>query len=201
MELRDALTQISEIRQQMARTQVFRGYRSATALFSAVLAGAAACVQATWVAEPGRNIDRYVMLWGGVALVSILVVGIEMAARYVRTESALLREVTLLAAEQFLPSLVAGALATYVLTHFAPQVTWVLPGLWAILFSLGVFASRRLLPRATLWVAQYYLLAGLLCLTCGGTSALAPWVMGAMFGAGQCLAAGVLYFSLERSHG
>jgi hypothetical protein len=37
MELREALTQITEIRQQMARSGVFRGYRSATVGFSGVL--------------------------------------------------------------------------------------------------------------------------------------------------------------------
>ena len=36
-----------------------------------------------------------------------------------------------------------------------------LPGLWQILFSLGVFASCRLLPRATFGVAVFYLVAGL----------------------------------------
>ena len=37
MELREALSQISEIRQQMARSEVFRGYRSITVGFSGVL--------------------------------------------------------------------------------------------------------------------------------------------------------------------
>ena len=34
MELREALTQITEIRLQMARTEVFRGYRALPAAFS-----------------------------------------------------------------------------------------------------------------------------------------------------------------------
>ena len=38
MELRDALTQIAEIRQQMARGEVFRGYRAATTAFSGMAA-------------------------------------------------------------------------------------------------------------------------------------------------------------------
>ena len=40
-----------------------------------------------------------------------------------------------------------------------------LPGLWQILFSLGVFASSRLLPRATSGVAVFYLLTGLTTLS------------------------------------
>ena len=38
MELREALTQITEIRLQMARTEVFRGYRAVPAAFSGAVA-------------------------------------------------------------------------------------------------------------------------------------------------------------------
>ena len=37
MELREALTQITEIRQQLARTEVFRGYRAMPVAFSGVV--------------------------------------------------------------------------------------------------------------------------------------------------------------------
>ena len=46
MELREALTQITEIRLQMARTEVFRGYRAMPAAFSGVVALAAGLIQA-----------------------------------------------------------------------------------------------------------------------------------------------------------
>ena len=36
-----------------------------------------------------------------------------------------------------------------------------LPGLWQIFYSLGIFASCRLLPRPTFWVAVFYLGTGL----------------------------------------
>ena len=44
-----------------------------------------------------------------------------------------------------------------------PAELWMLPGLWSILFSLGIFASYRLLPRETFWLAVYYLAAGVGC--------------------------------------
>ena len=45
MELREALCQITEIRRQMARSEVFRGYRSLTVGSSGLLALLAAGVQ------------------------------------------------------------------------------------------------------------------------------------------------------------
>ena len=65
------------------------------------------------------------------------------------------------AIEQFIPAGVAGALLTFVLFRFAPESLWMLPGLWQIVFSLGVFASCRSLPRPMFAVGVWYLAAGL----------------------------------------
>ena len=50
MDLRDALTQIAAIRQQVAQTETFRGYRAAPVALSGVLAWLAAALQ-TLVAD------------------------------------------------------------------------------------------------------------------------------------------------------
>ena len=202
MELRDALDQISEIRERMARGQVFRGYRAVTTGFTAVLAVLTSAAQAAWVPRPHVDVDDYLWLWCGAAVLSLVVVGSEMAVRAVRSGSALHRQMTMLAVDQFVPCLVAGALVTYAIGKFAGDVVWIMPGLWAVLFSLGVFASRRFLPRGVGVVAGYYLLAGLICLAVGrhGRTALWPWTMAIVFGTGQLLAAGVLWWTLERNH-
>lgn len=200
MELREALTQISEIRRQVARTEVFRGYRSTPVALSGLLAGAAACFQAVWIPDPLQNIAAYLTLWLGAAVVSALAAGMEMA-RYWTSASAGRKEITWLAMEQFLPCLVAGGLVTFVLTFTVPDVLWMLPGLWQVLFSMGIFASYRLLPRATFGVALFYLVSGILCLALAqGEAALSPWAMGLPFGVGQLYAAAVLYWTLERTH-
>lgn len=199
MELHDALAQIAEIRQRMASGQVFRGYRAATTGFTAVVAALAACAQALWVPDAAKNLDGYLALWCGAAALCVIVVAVEMLLRCRRSESPLQRQMTLLAVDQFVPSVVAGGLLTWVVRDAAPDAAGLLPGLWAILFSLGVFASRRFLPRGIAVVAGYYLLAGLYCLTLRKDGvALSPWTMGTLFGTGQLLTAGVLYWSLER---
>ena len=198
MELRDALIQISEIRQQMARTEVFRGYRALPVAFSGLLAVSAAVVQGALIRDPSQQMTAYLALWTGTAVVSAVAAGAEMVIRSRGAVSSLRREITWLAVEQFLPSLAAGAMLTLVLVRSAPECLWMLPGLWQILFSLGVFASCRLLPRATFGVALFYLTTGLLTLAAArGDSAFSPWAMGLPFGAGQFFAAGVLYRTLE----
>lgn len=199
MELHEALTQISEIRQQMARTEVFRGYRALPVAFSGVLAVVAATLQASFVPDPSQQVLAYLGLWIGAACLGMGVTGIEMGLRWRAAGSSLRREITWLAVEQFLPCLAAGGLLTIVLVRSAPESLWMLPGLWQIMFSLGVFASSRLLPRATSGVAFFYLASGLLTLSlASGDAAFSPWAMGLPFGVGQFFAAAVLYRTLER---
>ena len=202
MELREALTQIAEIRQQMARTEMFRGYRAAPVAFSGVLALAAAGVQVVLIPQPVEQITAYLILWFGAAALSLLASGSAMILRHrYHLSSPLQREITWLVVEQFLPSLAAGGLLTFVLVIATPESLWMLPGLWQMLFSLGIFASYRLLPRPMLGVALFYLAAGAACLALSrGEGALSPWAMGVPFGAGQLLVAAVLYWSLERCH-
>jgi hypothetical protein len=200
MELRQALAQVSEIREQLARTEVFRGYRSLTVGFSALVGIVAAIVQAAWLPQPTERLGAYLSLWIGAAAINVVVVGAEMwsRARMARTELA--RQTTLFAVEQFMPALMAGGLLTLIISKRATETAWMLPGLWALLFSLGIFASCRLLPRAVFVVGLWYLFGGILALSWGqGDFALSPWIMGIIFGSGQLLAAVILHITLERS--
>ena len=201
MELREALTQITEIRLQMARTEVFRGYRAVPAAFSGAVAVAAATVQMLAVPDPVSQINVYLGLWIGAAVASGLSAALEMMGRARDARLPLKRELTYLAIEQFCPCLVAGALVTMVVVRSAPDCIWILPGLWQVLYSLGIFASCRLLPRPIFGVAIFYLFSGLVTLSLSrGEHALDPWAMGLPFSIGQFLAAAVLYRTLERDH-
>ena len=197
MRLNDALSQIADIRQQMARSQAFNGYRSLTSGLTGAMAFVAAMIQKRIVVDPIHHMNRYLTIWLIVATLSIIVVGIELAIRCWRSDRPLQRELSFHAMEQMTPSIVAGALLTFVISQFAGEIAWVLPGMWSILFGLGVFASRRLLPKATFLVGGFYLLAGLWMISMR-YDALNAWTMGATFGIGQICAAGLLYFTLER---
>jgi hypothetical protein len=201
-DLTQALSQISEIHRTMARTQVFRGYRAATTAFTGVIAFAAAAMQSSIAPNPTVSPKRYIILWTAVAVISMILFGFQMVLRCRRLGSSLHNERTLEAIEKFVPSLAAGGLLTLVLLRFAYEVCWMLPGLWAIVFSLGMFASRTLLPRGITIAAGYYLVSGLAALAIAEDKhAYSPWAMGLTFGVGQLLSAVVLYWNLERRHG
>jgi hypothetical protein len=199
MELHEALGQISEIRAQMARSQTFGGFRSLTVASSGMLGILAAIYQANRIPQPMGQIVEYVALWSAVAALSLFVVGLELAWSYSAGMSTLRRRLTTHAIRQFVPCLIAGAVLTAAILSRAPETAWMLPGLWALLFGLGVFASAKLLPRPIVWLGVYYLLAGAACLAFGkGETELSPWMMAGTFGFGQLFAALILYCTLER---
>jgi hypothetical protein len=199
MELQHALAQVSEIREHLARTELFRGYRSLTVGFSGLVGLAAASVQVVCLPQPTERLAAYLALWIGAAALNVIVVGAELWLRASKTRTYLARQTTLFAVEQFMPSLVVGGLLTLVIVNRARESAWMLPGLWALVFSLGIFASCRLLPRAVFAVGLWYLVAGVVALIWGqGTAALSPWIMGITFGMGQLFAAVIFHVTLER---
>jgi hypothetical protein len=198
MEVRKALADIAEIRAQLARSEVFRGYRSLTIGFSGVVGVLTAVVQALCLPRPMERWEAYLVLWLGAAAVNVAVVGFEIWSRAGAAAMAVTRQTTVFAVEQFVPSLVAGGLITLVIARRASEAVWMLPGVWAVLFSLGIFASCRLLPRAIYVAGAWYLICGVLALAWGqGSAALSPWIMGIIFGGGQLLTAVLLHITLE----
>ena len=193
-ELQQALSEIQSIRSQVARGTEFRGYGPASVAVSGVLALLVAAVQARWTAKTANpDVAIWLGVWAGTAAVSVLLTGIEMLARARRVHVGFAREMVQSAVEQFMPAVMVGFLLAVVMMRVAAQDCWMLPGLWEMIFSLGVFASCRFLPRPMFAVGVWYLAAGLFCLVAGSaTRALLPWAMGIPFGIGQLLVAAVL---------
>jgi hypothetical protein len=199
-DLDKALGDIQIMRRQMAQTTEFRGYGPVTLASTGVLAALAAGAQALWLPNPATRIAAYLSIWIWTAALSAALISAEMYRRANRIHSGLVDEMIHMAVEQFLPAVGAGALITIVLVHYVAHALWMLPGLWQVIFSLGVFSSCRFLPRPMLAAGGWYLLTGLVCIAIGEARALSPWAMGIPYGIGQWLVAGILFFTTrERS--
>ena len=191
-DLNKALGDISSIRKQLARNTEFRGYGPATLAATGVFALLAAAAQAIWLPNPAKAISSYLAIWITTGVVSAALIATQMLARTRRIHSGMADEMIRMAVEQFLPSAGAGTLMTIVLVRFVPGALWMLPGLWQVIFSLGVFSSCRFLPRPMIAAGLWYLLTGLVCIGLADNRALSPWAMGVPYGAGQLLVAAIL---------
>ena len=197
MDVSRALSQIAEIHQQIAKGEVYRGYRPLPVAASGLIGILAASLQPREL--PARDPVAFVMYWCAVAALAGLVGVSEIAYNYVRREDDAERRRTRRVVGQFLPSIVGAAAITASFVHLSASLIPLLPGLWAICFGIGVFASRPYLPRASGFVALFYFAAGIALLwQAHGPESLHGWWTGATFGVGQLLAALVLYWHVER---
>jgi hypothetical protein len=198
-DLHKALGDISSIRREVARSTQFRGYGPATLATTGVFAFLAAAAQAVWLSDSANHVRGYLGIWISTALLSAALTGAQMYTRSRRIHSGLSDEMIHMAVEQFLPSVATGLLVTVVLVHYVPSVVWMLPGLWQVIFSIGVFSSCRFLPRPMIAAGVWYLFTGLLCLALGDNRALAPATMGLSFGVGQMIVATILLVAAPES--
>lgn len=199
-ELREALADLNAIRVQVARGTQFRGYGPTSIAVTGALALTVALAQSLFLSGAQSHIATFLALWISTAVIAVAASAWETFTRTQRFHVGVSREMLQSAVEQFLPPLVVGVLLTAVLTQAAPDEVWMLPGLWEIAFSLGVFASVRFLPRSVFAVGLWYLICGLTCLAVeSGPRMLSPWEMGIPFGIGQLLVAAVLKYGYADS--
>lgn len=190
-----ALTDISVIREQLAQSTEFQGYAPATLATTGVFALLVAAAQGLWFPETVTNMRWFIAVWVVTAAVCVMVTAIETIGRSHREHGGFAPAMLQSALEQFLPAIVTGGLLTVALLQVAPGELWMIPALWHMVFSLGVFASRRFLPRGIFWVGVWYLACGLTCLALAAPTHInSPWSMGIPYGAGHLLVAGILQY-------
>ena len=198
MDLTNALDRIEEIHAQMAKGEVFRGYRPVPVAVAGAVGLLAGWLQPRLLPS-GDDGTAFLWYWVAVAALNVALIGGVIATGYRRAPAPFARRHTRRVLGQFLPCLAAGAAVSLALPALDPGLVRLLPGLWALLLGLGIFASRPYLARATGWVALFFLLAGsaLLALPTPDLARLGA-LNGTVFGAGLLAAAVVLHLDLPR---
>ena len=191
--LHSAIADIHAIRTQIARATEFKGYGPRSVAATGVLAFLAAACQSHWMKGTNQDWPTFLLIWMVTAAVCVTLTTLEIITRTRAIHHGLAREMIEHAVAQIAPTLIAGLLLTLVFERFARNILWLLPGLWQILFSLGLFASRRLLPWSIVVVGAWYLATGLSCIAIASDNGIVPpWAMGVPFGVGQLFLAAVL---------
>jgi hypothetical protein len=195
MELHRALAQVAEIQDQLTRADVYRGYRSVPVAGSGIIG-----LVAAWLQPAGLPADplAFVGYWIAIAICAGFVGVSEIVYNYIVHDETLARRRTRRVVGQLLPSLLGAAIITGCFVHLGAALVPLLPGIWAICFGIGIFASRPFLVRASWLAALYFYGVGVALLwTARGPESLNPWSVGGTFGIGQLLTAALLYWSLE----
>lgn len=197
-DVEQALSQIEDIRAQLASSTRFHGFAPQAVAMTGVLAFTTALAQSAWPERLAGDPPRFVLVWTIVAVLCSGLLAIEGAARAVRLHGAMANMMIAGTLKQLLPFGLAGGVITLLLFRSAPSSLWLLPGLWQILIALIGFTSLASLPKAIAWTAAWYFTCGIVVLAMTSRGApLSPWMMGIPFSLGQAAIAIILHRDAE----
>jgi hypothetical protein len=197
--LTDALACLADIHAHLARGEVYRGLESRPVFASGLLGIAFALAQLQWL--PLSDATLFTWYWL-LAAGCCALVGISGAVvHYVLEEDQVARRRARIVAGQFVPCVIAGCLLPVALLPNLEHLVGLLPGLWALLYALGIFSTRPYMPRSTGWVGLYFLLAGVLLVALLPRATVpSPWAIAGVFALGQMTLAWVLHRNTEREN-
>lgn len=200
MHVHEALERLDEIHDRLTRAEVYPGFRVPGVALAGVVGLLAAAAQphvagTEWPAG-------FVRYWVAVAGICGLLGAGAAVHSYAAREDEFERRRTRRVVTQFFPCLAAGGVLTFALVRGGPELVRFLPGMWSLVFGLGIVSARPHLPRGIGGVGLFYLAAGsLLLLRAADTFELSGWSVGGVFGVGHLATAVVLYVRRDRGDG
>ncbi|HEY2784141.1 MAG TPA: hypothetical protein VGJ05_04125 [Fimbriiglobus sp.] len=196
MQLQDAMDRLDQIHGHLTRSEVYRGFRVPTVALVGAVAILAAGVQAKL---PGiRDGSGFVGYWVAVAGIGGLLGTAAGVRSYFFREDEFARRRSRRVLFQFGPCLLAGGAVTVGVMQAGPGLVAFLPGIWGVVFGLGMIAACPYLPRAVGPVGLGYVVAGSVLLICVRPATLpSAWAVGGLFGAGHFATALALWFEGE----
>lgn len=197
-----ALCEIADIRSTLAAGSLFRGLGPLTIATTGLLAFVVGVVQTVWPGALADDPTTFLLVWIGAAGVASVAVALEMVDRSRRHHGAMATAMIQRVIEQFIPAAAAGFVAALTLMRFAPEILWIVPGVWQLFMAVGVFAMIRLMPWGLSLVAAWYFVTGVsVLIVASGSRELVPWMMAGPFAVGQLGMGLSLYLANERDDG
>src|ERR1700722_17130489 len=157
MNVQNALEQLEQIHDQLTRSEVYRGFRVPAVALVGITAFISAAVQQFFPSAETAN--GFVIYWVTVAGLCGLIGTVSAVHLYSVREDAFARRRTRKVLAQFSPCIFTGAVVTIAVAR-VPEYVVFLPGLWGMIFGLGIVAARPHLPAGIGLVGLWYLLAG-----------------------------------------
>lgn len=199
MQIKDAIIKISDIHDQLLKTEVYRGFRASHMIIVGAIACAGSFFQHNIIGDnPGL---KFIYYWLFIAVISGGISAVFLFYNYYFHKSYLTRKKTPQIMRQFFPGITAGAMITAGIIAFQPESITLLPGLWSICFAVSIFSIIPYFIQSAVWVALYYFIFGFILLYLISIGkAFEPWGMGATFGGGHIILGIMIFITLEKTN-
>lgn len=189
-----ALSDISDIRSQLAASTRFRGYAPEAVAMIGLVSLAVMLAQIAWPDRLAASNAQQVLVWGAVLVASSITVVTEAITRSRRQHGGMAGAMMRGAFRIQMPTSAIGIVVAAVVYLRAPEALWIVPGLWQMLIGVVAFSSTTTLPRTIVWPALWYLLSGTAVMWLAGQDGqLTPLMTGGPLVAGHLAIAWILY--------
>lgn len=189
----DALSQIAQIKAQLAVSTRFQGFAPEVLVIGGAVCAGAMLAQIVWPAHFAGSDLGFVKFWGVVFVGLAVMLAVEAVPRSRRRHGAAADTMMTTTLRLLLPFAAAQGVIAVAICSYAPGSIWLVPGLWQIITALAAFSAVPFLPRAIAWAAGWFFACGTLVLVvAGGRRGLSPWMMGGPFAIGYALIGAIL---------
>lgn len=174
-----AISEISDIRSRLAASTRFHGYAPEAVAVLSFASLAIVLAQMTWPDRLAASSAQIALVWGIVLIAAGLTVAGEAISRSRQQHGGMARAMLRGAMLTALPINFAGLVLGASVLLFAPEVAWVLPGIWQMLNGVVAFSSYSSMPRGIAWPAVWFLGCGtLVTIAAGWAGEITPLMAG-----------------------
>lgn len=159
-DIEKAISQISDIRSQLAASTRFRGYAPEAVAVIGLFSLGVMLAQLAWPEKLAVDNRQEALIWGAVLVASGLTIAAEAITRSRRQHGGMAGAMLKGVIRAQLPICAVGFVVAVMVFQHAPEAIWILPGLWQMLIGVVAFASYSTMPRAIVWPALWFLAAG-----------------------------------------
>ncbi len=195
-ETNEALDKITEIHHQLSKTGIYKGYKSIIVMLSGLIGITAAVIQPFITKDNSSQL--FVIYWAVIASINLVLCTGMIAYSYFFKETDYEKKQTLAVLMQFIPMIASGIIVTPFFTLYGREAIPFLPGIWALLFGMGILNVRPYLSNLTIFASLYYLICSIILLYLRFYNVnYLTLGMALTFGIGQFISATILYLSVE----
>ena len=181
-----ALAVLGDIREKIAASSQFNGFAPEALTLCGAIAALGGVAQTLWPGQLAADPVHYVGLWGLIITAFAAINGVEAFIRTRVRHGEMAHAMIAAVARRVAPFALAILAVAVIICQLAPEVAWIVPGLWLMMFGLVCFTFLEKLPKHVVGVGMWFFACGIAVLiaTCLDP-VLSPWMMSAPLAVGH----------------
>lgn len=189
-----ALSEISDIRSQLAANTRFRGYAPEAVAMLGFLSLGIMLAQLVWPESLAASNRQQVLILIAVLVASAVTMATEAITRARKQHGGMAGAMLKGMYRAQLPICLVGAAVGVVLFAHEHDLIWILPGMWQMLVGVVSFNSYSTMPKAIVWPAAWFVISGAAVMWLAGQEGhLTPLLVGVPFTVGYLSIAWILH--------